>query len=393
LRPHLARFNPTVPLFDQRPIWIHACSVGEVTTALPLVRALRDRWPQAAWLLTVSTPTGMALAREQSPIPVAWFPLDISLTVRSFFQHARPRAILLVETELWPGMLAAAHASGVPVALISGRLSDAESGNYRRLGPLWRPVLRPLAVAAMQTEVYAGRIADLGVDRARIVVTGNLKYDAAPPPVPDDERLALRAELGIAANAPVLLFGSTRDGDEALAARCYERLRDEYPGLRMIVAPRHLDRLNVAEQALEGLSVARRSAGTARSDQVILLDTHGELRRIYSVATVAVVGGSFYPGVNGHNPIEPAAQGVAPVFGPHMRNFADIAAHLIAEHAAIQVTSPEKLRGALAGLLSDEVQRSRLGAAALGVVQKNQGAVVRTIDAIAPIVSGALSAT
>lgn len=391
LRPHLARFHPDVPECNQRPIWIHACSVGEVTTALPLLRAMRDRWPHATWLLTVSTPTGMTLAREQSPVPVTWFPLDHPRTIRRFFDDARPRAIVLVETELWPGVLAEAHARGIPVALVTGRLSDDESDNYRRLAPLWRPVLRPLAVAAMQTDLYADRIAALGLDRDRIVVTGNIKYDAAPPPVSTNERLALRAELGIAPDAPVLVFGSTRDGDEALAAQCYRHLRNQHPRLRMIVAPRHLDRLRAAQQALADLPASNRSTGPATDDRIILLDTHGELRRIYAVATLAVVGGSFYPGVNGHNPIEPAAQGIATVFGPHMRNFADIAAYLLAESAALQVPDPGELPGQLETLLADVAHRTQLGEAALRVVRKNQGALARTLDTIAPIISAALT--
>ncbi len=394
-RPQLARFRPSMPPTNHRPFWVHACSVGEVTTAIPLLRAMLDRWSGVPLVLTVSTPAGLALARREAPVPVTWFPLDHPLTVHGFFTRLRPRALLLVETELWPGVLAAAHARRVPVALVSGRLSDGRAKSYRRMAALWRPVVRPMAAAAMQSAVFAERLAALGLDRARIAVTGNIKYDAAPAACTLEERAALRRSLGITDAAPVLVFGSTRPGDEVLAARCWTALSPRFPGLRMIVAPRHLDRLGEAEAAFSAVPHVRRSALRESAAQsgapVLLLDTHGELRRVYSLATVAVIGGSFYPGVNGHNPIEPAAQGVATVFGPHMGNFEDIAAPLLEHGAAVQTRSPEDLPAALAALLEDEPRRAHIGAAALEVVRLNQGAIARTLDFIAPAIEKALA--
>jgi 3-deoxy-D-manno-octulosonic-acid transferase len=392
-RPQLARFRPVVPSFNRGPLWVHACSVGEVTTAIPMLRALLERWSGMPVLLTASTPAGLALARREAPAPVAWFPLDHPLSVRGFFTRLRPRGLVLVETELWPAVLASAHARRVPVVLVSGRLSDRRARSYRRMAALWRPVVRPIAAAAMQTPVFAERMAALGLDRARIAVTGNIKYDAAPAACTPEERAALRGSLGIAEAAPVLVFGSTRPGDEALAARCWASLSARFPGLRMIVAPRHLDRIGEVRAAFSGVPHVLRSTlaeGAAPGGApVVLLDTHGELRRVYSVATVAVVCGSFYPGVNGHNPIEPAAQGVAAVFGPHMRNFEDIAAPLIERSGAVQTRSPEELPGTLTALLEDGPRRARIGAAALEVVRLNQGAIARTLDFIAPVIEKA----
>ncbi len=393
LRPHLARFRPPIPPGLDQPLWLHACSIGEVTTAIPLLRAMLQRWPGTPIVITVSTPAGFALASAQSTVPVLHFPLDHPLSVRGFFDRLRPRMLLLVETELWPGVLACAHTRRIPVALLSGRLSDGHAKAYRRMAALWRPVIRPLAAAAMQTGAYADRIAELGLDRARISVTGNIKYDAVPAASSPEERATLRAELGIDPDAPVIVFGSTREGDEALAASCYAYLRDRAPGLRLIVAPRHLHRVSDAQQALSGVPHAlrsRRRAGPAEDTPVIILDTHGELGRVYGLATIAVVCGSFYPGVNGHNPIEPAAQGLPTVFGPHMRNFADIAAQLIAAGAAVQLPSPGALAPALAALLSDAPRRAQIGAAGLDVVRSNQGAIGRTVDLVAPIIDQAL---
>ncbi len=354
---------------------------------------MMERWPRASIALTVSTPTGLALAHGQAPVPVLWFPLDHPRTVRLFFDDLRPRALILIETELWPIVLATAHARCIPVALVNGRLSDSRAAAYRRAAALWRPVVRPFAAAAMQTAAYADRIAGLGLDRARITVTGNIKYDAVPAASSPEERTALRAELGIAPDAPVIVFGSTRDGDEALAARCYAHLRDHVPGLRFVIAPRHLDRVSVAQQALSGVPHVLRSSlhGAAdRSAPVIILDTHGELRRVYGLATIAVVCGSFYPGVNGHNPIEPAAQGVATIYGPYMGNFGDITAQLLATGGAMQVSSADVLADALASLLSDGARRCALGEAGRSVVIENQGALQRTRDVLAPLVERTL---
>jgi 3-deoxy-D-manno-octulosonic-acid transferase len=389
-RPLLGRFRPVLPAgVGERPVWVHACSVGEVTTALPMVRAMQARWPGRALLLTVSTQTGLELARDRSPVPVCWFPLDHPLSVSHFFKGLRPSALVLVETELWPGVLAHAHATGVPVAVVSGRLSDARAQSYRRSAWIWRPVLRPLAAAAMQSQVFAERMAGLGVNPTRICVTGNIKYDAAEPALSAGDRAALRAALGVKAGVPVVVFGSTREGDEALAAECWRQLRDRFPALRIIVAPRHLDRLEDARRALGDVPHVLRSglvAGTESAASVILLDTHGELRRVYAIADVAVACGSFYTGVGGHNPLEPAAQGVGTVFGPHMANFLDIATELSAHGGAVQVSSPEALAQALARLLDDPAERVRLGSAALDVVRANQGAIGRTLDFVAPAI-------
>lgn len=387
-RAQLGRFRPTVPALGPDPIWVHACSVGEVTTALPLLQALQSRYAGRGLLLTVSTRTGHALARDRSPVPVTWFPLDHSLTVSGFFSRVRPSALVLVETELWPGVLAHAHAAGVPVAMVSGRLSDAHARSYARTRSLWRAVLRPMAAAGMQSQVYAERLAALGVQPQRIRVTGNIKYDATPPKLSEAERGALRASLGIAPAAPVVIFGSTHPGDETLAASCWRALRGEFPCLRVIVAPRHLERVGEAQQALGAAPYVLRSTlrtPGAGDERIILLDTHGELRRVYGIANVAVMGGSIYPGVEGHNPLEPAAQGVATVFGSHMRNFADIAERLVAAGGSDTVSSPDDLAAHLKALLNDGPRRQQLGAAAESVAEAERGALARTLDFIAPV--------
>jgi 3-deoxy-D-manno-octulosonic-acid transferase len=362
--------------------------VGEVNVALPLLRRLREIRPDVPVLLTASTPTGVALARERTETPVAWYPLDHPLCVRGFFGRVRPRALVLIETELWPNALARAQAQGVPVALVNGRLSDASAVWYRRFAALWRPGVRGLAVAGMQTEAYAARLIALGAPADRVRVTGNIKYDAAPEPVGPDERRALRASLRIPADAPVLVFGSTRPGDEALLASCLPELSSAFPELRIIVAPRHLDRIAEAELALNTWPSVRRSVldrePAAPAAGIVMLDTHGELSRLYSIATVAVVGGSLTGDVGGHNPIEPAAHGVPIVIGPDMSNFADAAAELLNSGGAVQTRS-EDLGKSVIGLLRDRALRETIGVRAKDAVDRNRGALGRTIELVLPL--------
>ncbi len=388
----LRRFRPPrPPSLAGRPVWVHACSVGEVNTARPLLEALRRRWAGLPLLLTTSTPTGYALAQQNTTAPATWFPLDHPRTVRRFFRQVRPQALMLVETELWPNVLAEAHRTGVPVALVNGRISDAHARGYRRLAAFWRPLLRPVAAAAVQNEPSAERLTGLGLPRERLSVAGNIKFDAVDAAIDPADRAALRRELGLPADAPVLVFGSTRPGDEALAAACWSQLAARFPELYLIVAPRHLDRLDAALAPFERWDVERRSeqkrsSAVSQDARVLLLDTHGELSRIYSIAAIAVIGGSFYPGVEGHNPIEPAAQGVPAVFGPHMRNFQDVADALLGNGGAFQVTGPGALCEQLGRLFSDAQERAQIGAQGRETVLAHQGAIERTLEALAPLI-------
>lgn len=387
-RPLLARFRPRLPRLESRPIWVHACSVGEVNTARPILEALRARWPETPIVLTVSTPTGKALAEEMSCAQhVAWFPFDHPLVVHRFLRTLRPGLLVLIETELWPCVIEQTRASGAPVVLVNGRLSDAHAKSYERFSALYRPVIKLLSAAGMQNERYARRLVALGADPDTVTVTGNTKFDSAPERLSETQRTQLRETLGIAPAATVIVFGSTRPGDEEIAAKCWRTLKASDPGLVMIVAPRHLERVAEAREAFTGEPVSLRSslpAGTSAvmGGRIIVLDTHGELSRVYAIATVAVVGGSFLPGVDGHNPIEPAAQGAPMLFGPHMRNFQDAADTLLARKGALQVGSPDALCGEMQQLLRDPEARERLRENALQAVAHNRGATARTLALI-----------
>jgi len=384
----LTRFRPPRPTLKSSPIWVHACSVGEVNTARPLLEALRRHQPDTELLLTVSTPTGMELAQSAKlPATIAWFPLDHPLVVRRFVRHIQPRALVLVETELWPCVITRVCATGAPVVLVNGRLSDAQAAAYSRYSAFLRPAAAALSAAGMQNTAYAERLKALGTPPDRITITGNTKFDSAPARLVPEERATLRRELGIPAAAPVLVFGSTRPGDEELAAECWRDLSPQFPGLTLIVAPRHLERVGDVQAALQGDGAILRSeipvqASESTAGRILLLDTHGELGRVYALADIAIVGGSFYPGVDGHNPIEPAAQGVPTVFGPHMRNFQDAANALLQGDGAMEVPSPQTLARELAALLQDLPRREALGTSAHYCIEENQGATERTLELI-----------
>jgi 3-deoxy-D-manno-octulosonic-acid transferase len=385
----LGRFAPPVPVSHGKPLWVQACSVGEVGTAKQMIGAMRQRWPEIPVALTVSTASGYDLAGLACPdAALTWFPFDHPYIVRRFVRGLAPRALILIETEIWPNVLREAHRNGAAVVLVNGRLSDKHIGRYQRFGFLFRRVLSHLSEAGMQNEEYAERLKSLGADPARVHVTGNTKFDGVLTEV-DPERLArLRSETGLIPGEPVVVFGSTRPGDETLAASCWRTLRDAFPGLRLVVAPRHLERVGEAVSAFDEPVLRRSETSQGRrpgGEKVIVLDTVGELAAFYALATLVVIGGSFYPGVNGHNPIESAALGVPTVFGPYMRNFVDPARELLARGGAVQVDRPEGLLPALTRLLGDPQERARIGARGREAVLANQGATERNLDLIARV--------
>lgn len=385
----LRRFHPPVPACKAKPVWVHACSVGEVNVAAPFLAAFQRRWPQVPLLLTVSTISGQAHARATLPdgCRTAWFPFDLRRTVRRFLREANPRALILIETELWPNVLLETAARGIPAAVINGRISERHYSRYRRARALFRPALKSLALAVMQNEVYASRIESLGAPSENIACAGNLKLDLA------DSRGALdteelRARMGIPEGAPVVVFGSTRPGDEILAMGCWTKLRERFPELYLIVAPRHPKRIAEALNPFgedkpllrsEVLSGARSPAG----ERVIFVDTLGELGSFYALASVAVIGGSFDARIQGHNPIEPAALGVPVLFGPHMKNFEDTATLLIERDAAARCHDGAALAQTLDKLLSDSTRREQMGHNARQAIEDQHGAMEQTLDLLA----------
>jgi len=383
----LQRFHPAMPPgLQPGALWLQACSVGEYNTAKPLLQALERQPDTSPLLLTVSTLTAREMATKAVSTPLTWFPFDHPLSVAGFLRRARPRALILMETELWPNILRHCARARIPVILVNGRLSDRHLPRYRRLRPIIAPMLRAITAAGMQNDEYAARIAGLGMPPERIHVTGNIKFDGVATQI-DPARLAsLRRQHGFDSADTILVFGSTRPGDERLAAECWQNLRTQFPNLRLIIAPRHADRLADAVAPFRGEPYLLRSQVKEgrrwEGERILFVDTLGELLAFYALATVAVVGGSFYPGVNGHNPLEPAGLGIPTVFGPYMRNFIDPARELTIHNGAVQVDSPQALTPALALLLADPGARAQLAQNAAAAIARNQGALDRTVALI-----------
>ncbi|HOE66217.1 MAG TPA: glycosyltransferase N-terminal domain-containing protein [Candidatus Hydrogenedentes bacterium] len=388
----LGRFRPHVPRLTPPPLWFHACSVGEINAATPLVAAARKRWPDVPILLTTSTIGGWEMARAVRDVDgAALFPFDHPWCVRGFLDRAAPRALLLIETELWPNIISMTSCRDIPVLLVSGRLSDQSFPSYRRAAWFLRAAVGRIAAAGMQNETCADRLCALGGRRENVSVTGNIKFDLNLPAMDEAAVRALKTECGFPPDARIVLFGSTRPGDEQLAARCWDVLRDRFPDVRLVIAPRHLDRLGEAMAPFQE-PLSRRSEGvqtvSSRAPRVFALDTLGELSRFYAMAAVAVIGGSFFSGVGGHNPIEPAAQGVPVILGPDMRSFGDAARVLTDAGGAVQLSCPDELPDALCRLLTDSAGLTAMGHFARRAMEANRGAIGRTLELIARTVPG-----
>lgn len=390
-RPLLKRFAPEAPGTPVAPFWVHACSVGELNTARPVIADLRNRWGDVPVVLSVSTTAAYKLAtRNPTGATLTWFPIDQRQVVARFIDRLNPRALLLMETEIWPNVIREAKRRGIPSLVLNARISDKHFARYRRHGDFFRSVFTRITAVAAQHQTYADRFASLGVDAERIDITGNIKFDNLARTVDPGKLEALRAECGLEGREPVIVFGSTRPGDESLAASCWKAWREKFPNAHLIVAPRHRERIPDALAAFDEPALLRSAVLEGKrptTDRILIVDTLGELVDFYALATVAVVGGSFYSGVNGHNPLEPAALGVPTVFGPYMSNFIDPAEVLIAARAAVQVTEPRELEHAVTALLNNAQRREALSTAAIEAVERNRGALARTIEIVERVVS------
>lgn len=378
-----------------RPVvWIHCVSVGESQAARPLVRGLRQRFPKHVLVISTTTLTGQRLARElfkSEAAKVFYFPFDWRWTVRRALKAINPSAILIMETELWPGFLREAHRLQIPVAIVNGRISQQSFRRYKWISGFVKQVLDCLIVGIMQTEADAERIRSLGLSARKVFVSGNLKFDAGTMPSSDALAGELQKRFNIVDEAPLILGASTHSPEERLMVEAFQRLRkDSSQKLRLLLAPRHPERFAEVASLLDGagLTWTRRSNPSNPIDQTcdaILLDTIGELPAIYSLATVVFVGGSIANN-GGHNILEPAAVGAAIVTGPYTHNFAGIVTVFAKSQAIIQlpVTSGGQADNALGNvfreLLTDQERRRILGQRAKQLVVQNQGATERTLD-------------
>ncbi len=361
------------------PIWIHAVSVGEVHAAKGLIAHLGQLAPDVPVVLSTTTDTGQAMAANAGAAARFYCPLDLPWAVAPFLDALRPRAVVLIETEIWPNLLNACTHRDVPVALVNARLSASSHRGYKKLGRRWRVVLAQLAVVCARTEREALRFRDLGIAADRVFTTGNLKADAAVLTSPVSVRQELAHRLALNGNSPLLAAGCTMPGEEELILRAFLSARAACPQARLLVAPRHPERFDqVADTiAATGLACRRRSSGGPRDAEVLLLDTIGELPAAYGLAVASFVGGSLVPG-GGHNLLEPAIYGQPVIFGPHMHNFADLAEDMRASGGGIQVSNADDLADVWSRMLANDTGRRKIGALARQVALRDASAGLRT---------------
>jgi 3-deoxy-D-manno-octulosonic-acid transferase len=376
-------------------IWVHAVSVGEVVAITGLVFELRRQFPHHRVVVSTTTATGQKIARQRfGEDSVFYFPLDFAFAIHPYLRLLRPQLIVLAETEFWLNFLRQAHQNGAKIAVVNARISDRSWPGYKRFRRIVAGVLKNVDLFLAQTEEDSRRLRDIGAVPARIEVSGNLKFDVpipSPPAMVDNLRLALE---GVHAG-PVLVCGSTMDGEESLLIQAFENILVSHPRAVMILAPRRPERFAEVAALLEKLHIQfwRRSRwqGEPILGGVLLLDTIGELSALYALADVAFVGGSLVP-MGGHNIIEPALYGVAIVTGNHTENFRDIVG-LFQSRDAVRIVGPAELPLVLMELLSDDAERAAMGHRAAETLRSQMGATKKTVEALCKLLANPGSAT
>ncbi len=385
-----------VRLSKQKSTWLHAVSVGEVNVALKLADSLRALEPDLHCVLTTTTTTGFALANKNAPawIEVIYTPLDYWPIMRRAFAVIRPTRIVLVEAEVWPNLVALAHERRIPTILVNARLSPRSERRFRRFRFFVAPTFRLLDLICAQEPDDVDRWVAIGVARDRIRAVGSIKYDPN-----ERDQTSEAQESAVPLNFshvdrehPVLFGGSTHHGEEEVLGTIFLRLRQQFPLLRLFIAPRHVERLREIRARLEALSLHVEQASEVAVDResdadCILLDTTGELQRWYGIATIVFIGKSL-TAQGGQNPVEPIMAGKPVVFGPHMENFATLAKALVLKKGAIQVRDVDSLEMTIAELLRDLEARQRLLQNARDVLSKHHGATARAAALIHELHSG-----
>jgi 3-deoxy-D-manno-octulosonic-acid transferase len=369
---------------DSPVIWLHAVSVGEVLAVGGLIAQMREGFPQHRILVSTTTDTGQQLARKRfGEENVFYFPMDFEFAIRPYLKALQPELVVLAETEFWPNFLRLVRASGARIAVVNARISDRSFPNYRRFRWALRRMMAQVDLFLAQTPEDSQRLQAIGAEPTRMQVTGNLKFDVTPPatpPIVDSLQRSLAAEGA----GPVLVCGSTLEGEEIALLKTFEAVRSAHPRAVMILAPRHPERFDEVASLLQESKVSFRKRsqwnGEALAGSILLVDSIGELSSLYSLADVAFVGGSLVPR-GGHNIIEPALHGVPIVIGKHTENFRDIVA-LFRGRDAVRVAGPSDLTQTVMQLLANESERRSLGQRAAETVRTQAGATARTLAAL-----------
>jgi 3-deoxy-D-manno-octulosonic-acid transferase len=369
-------------------IWVHAVSVGEVVASSAVVEALRQNFPSHRVLVSTTTSTGQKLAAQRFGAQnVFYFPLDFAFAVRPYLDALRPELVVVAETEFWPNFLRCAKRCGARIAVINCRISDRSFPGYKRLR-FWLPrllgkTLDNVDLFLAQTEEDRRRLMEIGAAESKVAVVGNLKFDVSPPPPPAIVA-SLRESFIHSGAGPVLVCGSTLEGEEGSLLSAFRNILGNHPKAVMILAPRHPERFSEVAELVEklGFRMWRRSlwSGEPLSGGVFLVDSIGELAALYSLATVAFIGGSLVPR-GGHNILEPALYGVPIVTGNHYENFRDVV-NFFASRNAVRIVGLAELPLVFMEMIENDDERTTLGRSALAALESQRGATARTVSAL-----------
>lgn len=368
-------------------VWIHGASVGEIVATSPLVKQIRKSMPERKVLVSAFTVGGYNMAKQIIPEAdaIIYFPLDLPFVSESLVKRIHPGVFMPVETELWPNFLRAIRERHIPVMMVNGRISEKSVKSYRYLYGIWDDMLNTVTRFCMQSSIDADYIAHLGADRKKIFITGNTKFDQTYAEVTPEDLARYRYELGLKDDYPIIVAGSTHPGEEKILLDSFKAVREQYPHARLVIAPRKTARAEeIAKIAARyGYETGFRSKmqqenGERAEYPLLIIDTIGELGRIYAVGDVVYVGGSF-SNTGGHNVLEPAAHAKPILVGPSMQNFKDSYALLSKVKACKMVGSRSELTAEILDILRDDERRAKMGAASLQVIKENRGADVRSI--------------
>jgi 3-deoxy-D-manno-octulosonic-acid transferase len=384
----MERFALSIPYeaVHKKRIWIHALSVGEVISALTLIREMGIRYPGREIVFTVTTSKGLEIARkETSGIRIIPMPLDFWWCVRRMVKHINPFFFVLVETDIWPCLINYLRRKNIKCFLVNGRVSPGTFGSYRKFSFFVRPLLNRFTLCMMQSELDAKRLLDAGVEPGRILTTGNIKFDKETPPMQKKERDDLLKKLHLDPQDEIWVAGSVHKDEDMIILEVFSRLVRDFPGLRLILAPRNIEESGaILKKALDiGLKSILKTdlKGATVRYNILILNTMGELGRIYGISKISFVGGSMVP-LGGHNLLEPAGFGCPVIFGRHMHNFVLMSELLLHEKGGFQVVSGDELFASVKMLLQDPDLCDITGKAAKRFSDKHKGALKEVLKQI-----------
>ncbi|AJQ25965.1 3-deoxy-D-manno-octulosonic acid transferase [Pelosinus fermentans] len=373
------------PVLQKDCIWLHAASVGEIVAASPIIKEISNELPDKPILISVVTSSGYDMAKRiiKDADSIIFFPLDLPYLSHSVVKRVRPSVFLLVETELWPNFLKAARHFSIPVMMVNGRISDKSVERYHYMRSILKSMLNTVEKFCMQSTIDAQYIIRLGADVQRVVVTGNTKFDQTYTNVTLKEQQTLRQGMGIEESVPVLVAGSTHPGEEEMLLTAFQKVRESYPSAKLLIAPRDIIRSEeivnlAATYGFKGILRTKFSQQSREQHDIIVLDTIGELGKVYSIGVIIYVGGSLVPR-GGHNILEPAAHGKSILVGPHMFNFKETYALFSGRQACVTVYDAETLGTTFLELLNNEELRLKMSQETLTIIEENRGASRKSV--------------